>query len=388
MGRIADEVMGKANVTRRRREPLWSFSGISRFLSNQLGADESGTIQFDRPLLLVGNPSSKSGRGAVKIEKVRALFKNLGVAYEFQSTLPSGRTADVVSEAIVKQKFQTVVYMGGDGTFNEVAKGICQSGKAREVKLGMLPSGTANDQGKSFGISSSIRALEKNVRTIAKGFTTNLDVGEVTARSVRGNVLRRDLFFDSAGWGLSAAILAFRNHELEMIRRVPVVRDMYRDQMVYIRAALREVALSSVTRDRFNAKVEIDGRMIFMDSLTDLVINNTAVYAGDWIVGPKSGHNDGRFEVVPFRGVRDWTSKLILHHKKVPLTERMVNKIGVSHSPMYSGSRIKIEFEQSSRNKRILAQLDGEEFPPAYGFEIRVHPRMLNIIVPKDFHWI
>lgn len=365
--------------------------GIGRIFPSRRERLETGSIRSmrsERPLLLVGNPTSKSGKGAAKIEKARALLDKLGVPYEFKSTLPSGRTSELVSVAIAHDGFRTVVYMGGDGTFSEVAKGICQSGHSKDVKLGMLPSGTANDQGKSFGISSAIRALKKNVRTIAKGYTTKLDVGEVTARSQSGRVLRRDLFFDSAGWGLSAAILAFRNHELEIVRKVPVVRDMYRDQMVYIRATLRGLALTSVTRERFGARVEIDGKVLELDSLTDLVINNTAVYAGDWIVDPHSTHDDGRFEVAPFRGVRDWTSKLILNHKKVPLTEEMVNRIGVFHSPTYSGAHIKIQFIRSNRFKRILAQLDGEEFPPADGFEIRVHPRMLNLIVPENFHWI
>ena len=53
--------------------------------------------------------------------------------------------------------------MGGDGTFREVATGLLDSGRAEDVALAMLPTGTANDQGKSFGLDAGEAALERNV---------------------------------------------------------------------------------------------------------------------------------------------------------------------------------------------------------------------------------
>jgi diacylglycerol kinase family enzyme len=280
------------------------------------------------------------------------------------------------------------VYLVGDGTFHEVAKGICRSGLAGEVVLGMLPSGTANDQGKSFGIAATDKALAENVATIAAGHTTRLDVGEVTAYSAAGTVLTRDLFFDSIGWGLSAAILAFRNRELAIVKKMPIWRDMYRDQAVYVRAAVRELALSWLTRDRFTADLEIDGELVTLDRLSDLVISNTVLYAGEWIIDPEARHDDGLFEIGPFRGTRDWASKVIVQHKKVPLTEGMLNRIGVSHSPTYRAGTIKMQLLRPTTEKRLPAQVDGDEFVPADHVEIRVLPRLLQLIVPRDFHWI
>ncbi|MCP4599349.1 MAG: hypothetical protein GY847_02240 [Proteobacteria bacterium] len=347
-----------------------------------------GAAATKMPILLVANPTSRSGKAARRFDRVKAQLDRYRLEHEFRYTLPEGKTMDMVSQAVDKEGFRTVICLGGDGTFNDVAKGVCRSGKPREVRIGMLPAGTANDQGKSFGISSAIRAIEKNVKTIAEGHTTQLDVGEVKALSESGIVQRRDLFFDSVGWGLSAAILAFRNYEREIVNKLPVVRDMYRDQMVYVRAAVRELALSWVTRDRFTAIIQMDGETRTLDKLTDLVVSNTIIYAGEWITDPEAKHCDGQLEVVSFRGVRDWTSKLILNHKKIPLTEEMVNRIGVSHSPTYRGSKIRLRFIKPTKQKRLLAHLDGEEFPPADCFEIRVHKRLLNLIVPENYHWI
>jgi diacylglycerol kinase family enzyme len=342
----------------------------------------------NQPILLVGNPTSRSGKAVERFPVVRRMFEQLEVDFEFRETLPGGLTSDLVSDAVREEGFRTVVYIGGDGTFNEVAKGVFRSGLAAEARIGMIPSGTANDQGKSFGIPSAERAIGDNVRVIAEGHTTQLDIGEVSAFSDTGVSLWRDLFFDSVGWGLSAAILAFRNRERNIVSKLPVVRDMYRDQMVYIRAAVRELALSWVTRDRFTADVEVDGEGYTLDGLSDLTVNNTSIYAGEWLIDASARHDDGLFELTPFRGIRDWTSKLILYHKRNPLTEELVNRIGISHSPGYRGGCFQLHILRPTKDVLIPAQLDGEEFPAADHFEIRVHPRVLSLIVPVNYHWI
>ncbi|MFO8070439.1 MAG: diacylglycerol kinase family protein [Polyangia bacterium] len=341
-----------------------------------------------RPFLLVGNPASRQGRGAESIELAGELMSQRGLAHELRPTVPEGGTAAMVAAAIADEGFETVVCLGGDGTFNQVAKGVCLSGASERVRIGLLPAGTANDQGKSFGLSAKPRELERNVEVLAEGHETRLDVGEVEARADNGTVLRRDLFFDSLGWGLSAAILQFRNRELDVVKNIPVWREMYRDHMVYIRAAMHELALNWVTRDHFTAEIEIDGEVHVLGDLTDIVVSNTLLYGGEWMIDPEARHDDGKLEIAPFCGTRDWTSKLIVSHKRVPLTEEMLNRIGVSHSSILKGSSIKVQILRPNVDKRLPSQIDGEEFVEADNFEISVHERLLRLIVPREFHWI
>jgi diacylglycerol kinase family enzyme len=340
-------------------------------------------------ILLVGNPSSRGGKAAKRIEQVRDLMNEMGLPHVFKSTLPNRETVGMVAESIADEGFRTVVYLGGDGTFYEVATGICQSGLSSEVRLGMLPSGTANDQGKSFGISASPRALEENVATIAKGFITSLDVGEVTVFSDDGLVMRRDLFFDSLGFGLSSWILAQRNRDLEITKSVPVINKIYKDHVVYVRAALAEVTNTLVYRDRFfSAEVDIDGEIIELNNLTDLVVKNTLIFAGDWIVDPKSAPDDGVMEVSPFYGIRDWTGKIIVNHKKFPFHIEAMERIGFKQAEIYKGRLMKIQLLRPSRDEPLPSELDGEEFLSANFYEVKVHPRLLNLIVPEHPHWI
>ncbi len=342
----------------------------------------------ERPLLLVGNPTSHSGKAARRIQIARDLLDRKGIPHLFHPTLPGGRTVNMVRDAIDEEGFRTLVYMGGDGTFYEVATGIVTSHCPGCVRMGMLPSGTANDQGKSFGISSDEEALPQNIDIILKGHTTPLDVGQVTAFDDSGAVLSTDYFFDSLGWGLSAAILAVRNKDKETVERLPVIRDMYRDQAVYVRAAIQEFAMNWLTGDRFSAEIEVDGVTHFCDHLSDLIISNTLIYAGEWIVDPDASASDGMVEIAPFRGLRDWTSKIILRHRKVPVREEMLNRIGISHAPHFKGAHARIQILRPQVDRRLPAQRDGEEFVLADHYTIDVLPRLLSLIVPKNFQWV
>src|SRR3954467_9010485 len=104
--------------------------------------------------LLVGNPTAQSGKNAERIERARSLLDKAGVTHDFLATAPHGQTVGLVAQALAGGKYGAAIYMGGDGTFAEVAKGILDSGRAEEVALAMLPTGTANDQGKSFGLQA------------------------------------------------------------------------------------------------------------------------------------------------------------------------------------------------------------------------------------------
>ena len=115
--------------------------------------------------------------------------------------------------------------------------------------MGMLPTGTANDQGKSFGLDAGPGALERNVAVIAAGETVGCDVGRLVIE--RGlKEIHRDLFFDSFSVGLGAASLATRNRDRERVGRIPGLGTIYRDQLVYagaVAAAPRSRATSSTS---------------------------------------------------------------------------------------------------------------------------------------------
>jgi diacylglycerol kinase family enzyme len=335
--------------------------------------------------LLVGNPTAQSGKNAERIERARVLLGRARVPHAFLATLPGGRTVRAVSEALVADaRLTTAIYMGGDGTFAEVAKGILGSGRADEVRLGMLPTGTANDQGKSFGLEADEDALERNVAVIAQGAEARLDAGRLRGFDDAGARVLDELFFDSAGWGISPRVLALRNEDRRLIEQIPLVRDVLRDQIVYAGALMRTFAESYVEDDKFDVEAVVDGRALAWHGLSDLVVKGTRVYGGLWVFDPDARPDDGRFEVVPFAGKRDWVSKAIVHLDGTGTVSESLETVGVRHSAAVSGARIELRFGEHPGGLPLAAQVDGEQCAYAPRVEIEVLARALRIVVPRE----
>ena len=307
-------------------------------------------------------------------------MRERGVEPHFLATEPGGRTVAALARRVDAEPFDAVISLGGDGTFAEVAKGILAA--ERPVAMGMLPSGTANDQGRSFGISASADALEVNLDIIDAGNITNLDVGRISRLDDGGQVMDEDLFFDSAGFGMSPDILAVRNRDRQRVARIPLLREVYRDQLVYAGAALKQYLASWVEPTKFDAEILCDGeRSYTYGGLTDLVIKATAIYGGSWVLVPESEPDDGRFEVVPIQGRRDWFSKALRDLAVVPISRHDLEEIGITHCEGFSGSRFELRLSRP-RRQLLRSQIDGEEWLLGDRFRVEVLPRRLPLITP------
>jgi diacylglycerol kinase family enzyme len=323
--------------------------------------------------LLVGNPTAQSGKNAERIEHARNWLKNAGIACDFLATEPAGKTIDLVTSAVDAGEYRCVIYMGGDGTFREIASGILAAKRKDDVAMGMLPTGTANDQGRSFGLEAG--ALDANLEVIAKANETRLDAGRLRAAGI-------DIwFFDSAGWGISARVLRERNVDREWIQKnIPVLGAIWRDQLVYAGALMRVFLESYVVSEKFSARVTTESGVFDLEGLSDLVIKNTRVYGGAWVFDKTAEHDDGLFEIVPFRGKRDWTSKAIVDLDGNPLDETVLNQIGIEHSKPFRAAKMDILVAKTS--SPLHAQIDGEEIELPDRVTVEVIPRALRLIVP------
>jgi diacylglycerol kinase family enzyme len=327
--------------------------------------------------LLVGNPTAQSGKNAARIERARAGLRDAGIACDLLATEPDGKTIGAVTRAVDGAGYTCVIAMGGDGTFREVASGILDSTRVNDVAMGMLPTGTANDQGRSFDLDAGEDALEKNLAVLARGNETRLDAGRIVTAG------RTAWFFDSAGWGISARVLRERNADRAFVdANLPALKALYRDHMVYAGALLRVFLESYVVDDTFVAEVDADGEARVLEGLTDLIVKNTRVYGGAWVFDKTSQHDDGLFEIVPFRGKRDWTSKAIVDLEGNPITEEMLNAIGIEHSKPFRAARIDLHLRGADGGPALAAQIDGEEFPASDRVRIEVVRRALRLVVP------
>lgn len=132
--------------------------------------------------LFLYNPNS--GKGVVK-RKLGYIRKRLSEAYTVD--MVATESAQDLEEKVRAgaDKYDVIVFSGGDGTFNNVLQGLGE----KRVRLGYLPAGTANDVARSLGIPRSVRGA---LNVILKGHTERLDC-------MRVNQTRYAMYVAAAG---------------------------------------------------------------------------------------------------------------------------------------------------------------------------------------------
>lgn len=122
--------------------------------------------------VIIRNPKSGSADHA---EAVRKRAELLG--YALERTHEPGDAIDLAEEA-AEAGFSTVVAGGGDGTVNEVVRGIDRAGAFDDVTLGVLPLGTGNNFAEQIGITD----LETAFEILEEGSRRRIDLGRADGR--------------------------------------------------------------------------------------------------------------------------------------------------------------------------------------------------------------
>jgi diacylglycerol kinase family enzyme len=335
------------------------------------------------PAVLFANPTAQSGKAAEWIRVARAHLDAAGVPHRFVATAPAGGTVELVERAIDDDGARVVIAMGGDGTFSEVAKGVLGSQHAARVAMGLLPTGTANDQAKSFGMSAGPDALEANVAVLVAGATIAVDVGRLEVWDRGDRSVHRDLFFDSFSVGLGAATLATRNRDRELVGKIPGLGLVYRDQLVYAGALVQRFLESYVVDVKFDLDVVVDGRVVHYADLLDVIVKNTRIFGGEWVLDPGCEADDGLFELVPITGRRDFGTKAITAFRHSPITDDDLRNLGFERAEAVPGARFELVVRAGDAAPPA-AQADGEEIPAGDRYQIAVVPRGLRVIVPRE----
>ncbi|MEB3330714.1 MAG: diacylglycerol kinase family protein [Candidatus Sericytochromatia bacterium] len=132
----------------------------------------------------MANPTAGGGVGAVEWPRVARRLEAAGHAVDVRLTQQPGDGTRLARAALASGA-ATLVAVGGDGTFHEVAQGFFDDAgepRAPEACLGLVPAGTGNDFVRSLGGSDTERVLS----ALAAGRSRRIDVLGVRFRTRRG----------------------------------------------------------------------------------------------------------------------------------------------------------------------------------------------------------
>ncbi|MSR36390.1 MAG: diacylglycerol kinase family lipid kinase [Gemmatimonadetes bacterium] len=157
---------------------------------------------------VIFNPASGRGRGGRRIPAYLDLLRRHLGPFEHSLTAAAGDEGRL-ARAALESGAETVVAVGGDGTWSQVADQVI--GWPSGARLALLPSGTGNDFGRNLGLSFA--SPEDAVRALAAGRTRRVDVGRVTSPCApdrdrgRGDAYRARHFLNVVGFGFDIAVI-------------------------------------------------------------------------------------------------------------------------------------------------------------------------------------
>ena len=243
------------------------------------------------------NPVAGRGRAQRVISRVRASAAKDD--YCFETTRSAGDERRAV-RAVLERGCSTIVALGGDGTWSNVASAIVES--AAECRLALLAAGTGNDFAKSVGAPA--HDIDATLRLARDGPDARIDmlrVGDEHCLNV-------------AGFGFDAQVLA-------TIRPVPFLTG----DALYAYTAVREL---------FNYRgVEIDSGDGFRNHLIFAACNGRH-FGGQFNIAPDARLDDGLMDLIaiddasPIQRIGLFSSVMAGRHTaRSDVTERRVSGI-------------------------------------------------------------
>ncbi|MCA1807892.1 MAG: hypothetical protein LC725_00240, partial [Lentisphaerae bacterium] len=175
--------------------------------------------------------------------------------------------------------------------------------------------------------------------------------------------------------GVDSRVLQEHNRRKRDIEKIPLLRRVLRGNLLYTWC----VGLRFWRHRALKAEIDVDGRPWYHGPLFNLVVNNTRVYGGEFVLCPDSYANDGLLDMAVFSGHTDYLRKYMLSFRTNP---RQLHKMAerLSHyASSVQGRAFKIRLSRPES-----AQYDGEEIPAAAEFDISVVPRALRLRLPAE----
>jgi len=293
-------------------------------------------------LHVIVNPVAGRGRARATWPKVRAGLEAAGAAFDVQETTgPHHATA----LAAATPDGATVVAVGGDGTTHEVAKGILGSART----LALVPVGSGDDVAFALGLPRG--DAEAALRVLLHGRTRTIDTG----------VCNGEPFLNALGVGLDA----------EVGRLVHDAPPALRGVGAYLWAVAVALRDHDVGRMRVTSRAPA-GDAVLHDGPSLLIsVQN----------GPRTG---GSFRFAPSASVDDGVLDLIRagdlsRPGTLGLLPRAMLGRHLGHPEVAHHRVTDLRIEAATPR---TWHADGEAFPPATSFSVRVRPSSLRVRAP------
>jgi diacylglycerol kinase (ATP) len=290
---------------------------------------------------LVVNTRSRTGERAFfrALDRLQELDVSLGVTYALRDP---ARLAETVRE-VIEDGYEFLILGGGDGSVSSVVDFLA----GRDVVLGLLPLGTANDFARTLEIPEDI---EGACQAIAEGKIVDVDLG-----------LAGDNFYvNVASVGLSVGATRALSPWLKKST----------GPLAYPLAAMR----AFFEHEPFSARLTFpddDNEPVEYERLLQIAVGNGRFYGGGMVVAPESGIDDRTLDIYAIELGR---SRDLIGVARYLKSGDFINVESVHH---FRTSRVRLETDPE-----LQINIDGELVSQTPQ-EFSVARNALDVLVPQ-----
>lgn len=273
---------------------------------------------------LVVNPHSANGQTGKRWAEMSARVSR-GVGDFGHAFTEAPMDAARIASRALREGYDCIVAVGGDGTINEVLNGFFDGGQPinPSAALGVIPRGTGGDFRRTFGWGLD---LDEAIARLSSEKTAPFDVGRVEYRAHSGATESR-YFANICSFGVSGLV------DAEVNKSSKVLGGKLSFMVGSVKALLKY-------KDR-RVRIRIDGGAPEELEITTVAVANGRYFGGGMMVAPEADTSDGLFDVTFWSGYG-------------------LSDFAFKSASIYDGSHVKWGGTRRLRCKELAAESDEE----------------------------
>lgn len=299
---------------------------------------------------VVMNPRAAAGRAERKWPRVeKRLRREIGQWLTLQ-TQHSGHATELVRQAL-KDGYERIISVGGDGTHHEVVNGFFEDGAAvnPEALMVVMPIGTGSDLGRTLQLPKDVDL----VPLTEGGRIIRSDLGRVTFNRMDGSTVS-SYFINVADFGAGGAVAEHVNKNSKDFGGffsffVGVMRTLWTYKAPWF-------------------EIDVDGQTFAQHSMS-VIVANAEYFGGGIHVAPRARLNDGLLDVFVI--------------ENVSIVQATMNLRALYTGRVYDKPHLLRPFQAKRLTlwspERVLVNLDGE-IPGTLPATVEVVPGALRLM--------
>ncbi|MCW5911053.1 MAG: YegS/Rv2252/BmrU family lipid kinase [Cyclobacteriaceae bacterium] len=292
----------------------------------------------NKKVLFIVNKYSGTGYRPAVEGKLISFCDELGLEATLEFTQGRGHATELAQTAASSKNFDVVFAMGGDGTVNEVARGVLNTGQA----MGIIPKGSGNGLARHLGIP--------------------LNIKKCTAYLASSHIVSMDSFTVNNHLSVNVSGIGFDGHVAAQFGK-----NGKRGLTNYARLVVQEF----LQYPEFTGNIVLDGAIVHEPAFV-IAFANSSQFGNNARIAPHASVCDGVLDVSFIR--------------KVPFAHAP----GFAHK-MFTGKLAGSRFAKISKGKEVVLQflkpvafhVDGEAMTPQQNFTIKINPGSIRMLVPE-----